>query len=421
MPTFQYSAIDGSGNRTQGTLYAASLDVALGQLSRDGMNVEAISVMTSQADPLTQAPPPVVHEVPTHERTYMQTNVVGRVVDKVPLSKLMFFFRQFATMQRAGVPIVQALGTLAGQARDGKLNSILRECQGHVEAGRPVSFGLQRYPEVFTPLMVSLIRSGEEGGYLDRASDLVANYIQQDIQIRDEYRRATLMPKLTIGASIFIILCANAFIASQGSNIRIWSPLTQPITWLYLGPIIIGLWLFFKIGLANPAIKARWDQFIINVPYSGHTLHQFAMAKFGRALGALYSGGVPIQRSIELAADSCGNEYVRALIYPAARKLQEGEGIAATLQATGGLTPIVADMLATGERTGNVDEMLTKVAEYYEEEAKVRALVLARIVGVVAIICVAIYVLIVLIKFYTGYFQMQFDAADNATMIWTLR
>src|SRR5439155_6398166 len=101
-------------------------------------------------------------------------------------------------------------------------------------------------------------------------------------------------------------------------------PLTQPITWLYLGPLIVAIWLYFRVGLANPRIKFGWDKFVLAVPYIGNTMRQLAMAKFGRAFGALYSGGVPVHDAIQLASDASGNEYMRSLLYPAAGRLKEG-------------------------------------------------------------------------------------------------
>ncbi len=399
MPTFEYTATDPEGRPVRGTILGASMDAALGSLSNQGLQIQNIGIAASAGDPLSQESPGI-----TGSRTYFQTSVAGAMVNRVPLKNLMFFFRQFATMQRAGVPVVQSLDTLAGQANDAKLTGILREMRTHIEEGRPLSFGMQRYPEVFTPLMVALLRAGEEGGFVDRSCTQIADYLAQEIELRNLYRRVTFMPKVTVIGSMLIILAANAFISANApGGAQIWSPLTQPITWLYLGPLIVAIWLFFRVGLANPRIKFGWDQFVLRIPYIGNTLKQLAMAKFGRAFGALYSGGVSTPRAIELSADACGNEYMRAQLYPASKRLEEGASITETLAGTGALSPIVLDMLHTGETTGNVDQMLTKMAEFYEEETTVRSTQTGNIMGVAAIILVAIYVLIILIKFYGSY------------------
>jgi len=431
MPSFEYTAVNATGQAESGTVLGLSLTDAVQQLSNKGLTVEKINLAQFLGDPITNAPaesprsessavqpPPVAQEnmrqaPPVEPRSYVATNVVGPLVGGVSLNNLMFFFRQFGTMLDAGVPIVQTLDTLSRQSRDPRLTNVITEIKEHVLAGRPISAGMQRYPEVFSPLHMSMIRAGEEGGFMALACKQVAEYIEVDIRIRNQYKRALFMPKLTVIGSIVIIGLANWFISTFTSGATIWSPLTNWRNWLILGPLLVGAWLFYKVGLANPAIRYRWDAFILKIPYLGHTLEQFAMAKFGRAFGALYAGGVAIPKAIQLAADSCGNEYLRGQIHPASRRLEEGDGITDTMRSTSAFTPLVLDMMQTGETTGQVDKMLTKVSEYYEDEAEVRSHQLGRVVGVVAIILVAIYVLLVLVRFYTGYFNSLFNSVDG--------
>ncbi|MCC7229594.1 MAG: type II secretion system F family protein [Fimbriimonadaceae bacterium] len=447
MPSFEYTAINAHGNAETGTVLGLSLTDAAQQLAEKGLKVERINLSQFLGDPLSAvpAPPPTTTTAtvespksefdqggppgespystekqaeipappPAEARSYFATSVAGPLVGRVSLNNLMFFFRQFGTMIEAGVPIVQSLETLAGQATDPRMAHVIREMKGHVLAGRPISAGMQRYPEVFSPLHMSLIRAGEEGGYVALACKQVAEYIEQEIRIRNLYKRSLFMPKMTVISSILIIAAANWIIATYTKGQGIWSPLTQISTWIILGPILIGLFLFFRVGLANPRIRYSWDAFIIKIPYLGNTLQQFAMAKFGRAFGTLYAGGVSIPKSIQLAADACGNEYLRAQIHPASKQLETGDAITETLRSTRAFTPIVMDMMYTGEATGNLDSMLTKVSDFYEDEAEVRSQQLGKVVGVVAIVAVGIYVLIVLVKFYSGYFNALLNSANG--------
>ena len=433
MPSFEYSAVDSNGQQTSGTVLGLSLADAAKQLADRGLTVEKINVAQFLGDPLANEsmrpsqetatntavqPPPVAQQQlreppPTEPRSYFATNVMGPLVGGVGLNQLMFFFRQLGTMLDAGVPIVHTLETLGKQTRDPRLVHVIHEMRGHVMEGRPISAAMQRYPEIFSPLYLSLIRVGEEGGFLAQACKQVSEYIEQDIRIRNQYRRALFMPKLTVFGSIVIIGLANWFISTYTSGATIWSPLTQISTWVILGPVLVGLYLFNKVGLANPRIRYNWDAFLLKIPYLGHTLEQFAMAKFGRAFGALYSGGVAVPRAIELAADACGNEFIRGRIHPASKNLESGDAITDTMRSTGVFTPLVTDMMHTGETTGNLDSMLDKVSEYYEGEAEVRSHQLGKILGVVAVIIVAIYVLMVLIRFYTGYFSGLLNSAGE--------
>ena len=424
MPTFQYQAVNADGQAVNGMLFGTSLDAALGELGKQGLTVSNIGVATTPHDPLNDAPAAsrasvaeqVVERVipSTEQRKYIATSVWGPLMGRVPLKDLAFFFRQASTMLNSGVPIVQSMNTLAGQTHTAKFRDIVREIGAHVEAGRPMTAGMQRYPEVFTNIMVALTRAGEEGGFLDRALEQVADYLDREIKLRNLYRRVTFMPKMQIALSMIIIIAANAIINSiNPDSMKLTSPLTSWQTWLWLGPLCIAIFLFIRVGLANPDIKARWDAMISNIPYLGKILRELSMAKFGRAFGALYQGGVPVTRSIHLAADACGNEYLRAKIYPAVKTLETGASITETLRSTGAFNPIVMDMIATGETTGNLDQMLNKMAEFYEEEAATKSTQVATIVGVFLGLCVAIYIGIIVINFYTGYFSGVFAAGQG--------
>ncbi len=431
MPTFEYSATQSDGEMISGRAFGTSLDQVSQQLAARGLNVTQIGVAANHGDPLNQViatPRPVeggteaprLHEIatpkyspPTHERSYMATSVVGPLFGKVKLENHLFFFRQAATMLDAGVPIVQTMTTLAGQMRNEKMKLIVTEVRDHVKAGRPISAGLQRYPEVFTPVMVSLVRAGEEGGFLDRALQEVGDYVEREIELRNLYRRVTFYPKLQIGASILIIIVANAIISSLNGSIKLWSPLTTPSTWIWLAPLLVGIFLFFRVGLANPRIKYQWDQMVLMVPGFGKTMREMAMAKFGRAFGALYRGGVPMSKALPMAADACGNEYLRSRMYPAYKRLEQGDGVHETFAATGAFSPIVLDMVHTGETTGNLDQMLQKMATFYEAEASTRSVQLGHVMGVVVALCVALYIGFIVIQFWSGYSNGVTNASEK--------
>ena len=350
----------------------------------------------------------------THQRSYVSTSIFGPLVGRISLANLSFFFNQLSTMLNAGVPMVQAIDTLSKQQRDPRFKAILTEMRGHVEAGRPISACMQRYPEVFTPVMLSLVRSGEEGGFLDGALQTTAGYIEREIELNNLYRRVTFYPKLQIVVSMVIIIGANMIIQSiKPGAAGLSSPLTTLSTWYWLGPLIVGIFLFARVGLANFRIKYIWDTFISNVPYLGPTLRQIAMARFGRAFGALYKSGVPMQRALLLGADACGNEFLRARMYPAQRALEEGAGVTETLRSTHAFSPIVLDMMGTGETTGNLDSMLGKVSEYYEQESHTRSIQLGNVFGVLVGLGVAIYIGTIIVSFWSGYGQQTQELISN--------
>ena len=420
MPTFEYQATKPDGSLESGLLFGTSLDGVVRDLSAKGLQVTHIGVAQSTGDPLASAAPrrPEVSRAaetpyqapqvspPTEERSYFETSVWGPLVGGVDLTHLAFFFRQGGTMLNAGVPIGQALNTLAGQARSPKLASILRETVGHVEAGRPMSASFQRYPEVFSVVVLSVLRAGETGGFLDQSMHTIADYLDQEMELRRLYKKVTFYPKLQLAASAIIIIGANILIQSLAPGAKgLHSPLTTPATWIVLGPILVLLFLFSRVGLANPRVRYNYDAVIAKLPYIGNTMRQVAMARFGRAFAALYASGVPIAPAIRMSADACGNEYLRALIHPAPERLEGGAGVTETLRATGAFSPIVLDMMNTGETTGDLDGMLGKMSEFYVAEAEVRQLKLGQVFGVVVALVVAIYIGYIVITFWQEYGQ----------------
>jgi type II secretory pathway component PulF len=208
---------------------------------------------------------------------------------------------------------------------------------------------------------------------------------------------------------------ANLLIRALGKESDLLtSPLTEPIVWVFLGPLLIAAFLFFRVGLANPQIKYNWDRFLVHMPFGiGKTVHEFAMSKFGVAMAFLYQGGVPVHKAIQLSADACGNEYIRAQISPASRRLETGAGITDTLRNTAAFSPIVMDMVDTGERTGNMDQMLMRMSSFYEDEGETRAKQIAHIFSVILLVLVALYVLYVLITFYSKLFASYGAAAGE--------
>ena len=176
MPIFEYQAVDGSGTPVRGSVVGASLGAVADELAKRGLVVSRLDAV---------AGPEEAGGSITATRSVVQTQILGPLVGQVALSQLLFFFRQLATMLSAGVGIVQSLDTLAGQSRDPKLQSIVRETSQHVREGRPISAGLERYPEVFSPLMISLLRAGEKGGILDASLTQIAEYLEREIELRN--------------------------------------------------------------------------------------------------------------------------------------------------------------------------------------------------------------------------------------------
>ncbi|MCA1997050.1 MAG: type II secretion system F family protein [Armatimonadetes bacterium] len=411
MPIFESRATDADGSPQQGRMVARDLASAAQALQAKGWSVtvlqEASRAPTGTERTEAPPPPPASRPAPPLEpRSGWVTSLFGPLFGQVGPPHLMFFFRQLASMLGAGVGMVQSLETLARQTRQPKLRRILFELRDHAEAGRPISAGMQRYPEVFSPLMLSLVRAGEEGGMLERSLADLARYLEAEIALRRMISRETAYPKVVVAASVLIVIGANLIIgavAGPSAPFRLQNPLAEASTWMVLGPVLVALFLFLRVGLQNLRIKRAWDLILSVLPGFAGTVRGFATAKFGRALGALYRGGVPLHRAMLLAADACGNEYIRSRIYPAAERLQQGGMVSDVLIEAGVFSPVVLDMVRTGESTGNMDQMLLKLAEYYEDEASTMAKRNAVLFGVLAFLLVAAFIGYLVFSFYSGY------------------
>jgi len=412
MPVFEYRGMNAEGKAVTGHMVGDSLDVVARRLADQGMKVDQLGLARDEFDAVQESRTEATRGIdevkkqlmgdgpPLDPRHRLQTDFLGPLVGGVALKDLSFFFRQLGTMLNAGIEPRHALETLAGQA-NGALKGALMETRDHVAAGRPMSAGFQRYPEIFSPMMMGMIRAGEDGGFLSDQCTRLAEYIQRDVELRNVVRRETFYPKLVFFASIFIISATNVIINIVKPGAK---GLDAPtMLWVVVLSLAVGMIFFGRVLLKNPAVKRPFDELILGLPYIGTMMHGFSMAMFGRAFGALYSAGMPLSRAMQLGADSCSNDAIRARIYPVINRLDEGAGVHQTFVQAGIFSPVVLDMVKAGEMTGNMNEMMVKVAEYYEDEGQTKARQAAAILGVVMLILVAVYVGYIVINFYTGF------------------
>lgn len=345
--------------------------------------------------------------------THSPAATLAYALQRPPLEKLGFYFRQLATMQKAGVPIVQAAQTLAAQQTEPRMQAMAQDVLHSAAAGVSLSTALARHPETVGSVVLAMIQVGETGGFLDEALERADEYIHRDLELRRLYQKVTLYPKLIFASSFIIIAAANAIIAAAAPGKQGLSTPFSLGTWIILALIAAGVWLYFRVGLKNPAVKLGYDRYILRLPVIGPTMHELAMARFGRAFGALHKAGVPVGDAMHHAASVCGNEELRLRMTPFFDSFREGHTILEVFRSTRSFSPIVLDMVATGETTGNIEQMLEKVADYYEAETSAKQMAIATIVGVVVYLCVAVYVGYIVIGFYGSYFGGMMSAAGS--------
>ncbi|MER3558658.1 MAG: hypothetical protein C4336_03715, partial [Armatimonadota bacterium] len=278
-----------------------------------------------------------------------------------------------------------------------------------------ISEAFDRYPALFSPIVRALIRVGETAGVLERTLRQIADYLENELELRRLLSRVTFYPKLVLFLAILIpgiVPALITIVGGQGGQ-PVGHVLTEIILrYLKILGVVFAVWAVYRLAMQSHTLRVAWGVFLVSLPWIGFTYKQLALARFARALSALYGAGIPLSQAIRYAADACGNDYLTERLKPTASKLEAGRGIAESLREARVLPDMVMDMVATGENTGEIGFMMDKVAEYYEEEGKLRSHQAGYVFGVLVFLGVAIYVAVIVIQFYVGYFSALLGGAN---------
>ncbi len=292
------------------------------------------------------------------------------------------FTRQLATMIDAGLPLVQSLDILATQQQNKAFQSVLTAIRDDVESGSTFAAALGRHPKVFSDLYVNLVVAGEEGGILDNILLRLSNYIEKAVALKKKVKSAMVYPAAIVAVAVLVVSVLMIFVIPVFEKMFLSAGQSLPL----LTVIIVGLsklmkqyFLFIAAGLVVLAIIIRRyykteggrraiDAFLLKVPVFGLLLKKIAIARFSRTLSTLVSSGVPILDSLNIVAKTAGNQIVEDAIFKARSSISEGETIAEPLSRAKVFPPMVTQMISVGESTGSLDTMLSKIADFYEEE-----------------------------------------------------
>ena len=378
LPVFDYSARDNQGRTVAGTLDAASDRDVARTLRERGLL------------------PQHIREVSRRGESSSFGELLARAFLVPSLASRMFLLRQLATMLHAGMPMGQAIASIADRTRNRRLRAVLLDAQQHVMSGGPLSEALARHSWAFGALEMALIKSGELAGGMDKSAAQAADYLEREIEVRRKFSRATFYPKMLVLACVFIPPLPVLILGSPEAYLRIIFHTTLPIM------IVAGIvWAVLRVALQSPPVAEAWDTVKLAIPGIGGNVRKFALAKFARATAVLYAAGAPAAECVEVAAAASGNRYIGGRMARTAGAVRDGQDLHSALSQSKVLTPLVEQMLATGQMTGDVDAMLNKVAEYYEAEAEAGMDRLAVIVGIVAFLAVAFYIGAIVVAGYS--------------------
>jgi type IV pilus assembly protein PilC len=342
---------------------------------------------------------------------------LGTGIKKVDISR---FTRQFATMIGAGLPMVQCLEILAAQMENKELCRIIAEVKESVQSGSTLSEALRRHPKVFDHLYVNMVEAGEMGGALDTILVRLAVYREKADALVRKVKGAMVYPSVIVVVAVGATLAMLTFIvpvfAKMFGNLGAELPkptqivlaisnfLKSNILYLFLG--LVGLTGGFIYWVRTESGRAIFDAFLIKAPIFGNLVRKSSVARFTRTLGTLLSSGVSILDALEITAKTAGNTVISNAIKKSVLSIAEGETITAPLKETGVFPPMVTQMISVGEKTGGLDDMLQKIADFYDEEVDAAVGALTSIIEPAIIVVMGVVIGGVLVAMYLPMFDI---------------
>jgi type IV pilus assembly protein PilC len=402
MPSFAYSAINAQGFELSGEIQATDLGAARDALRSRGLMTQTIQELRSGASSTAQA-----------GRSFMKA--------KVKPKSLQIFSRQFATMIEAGLSVVSALVILEQQTDDKALKLVVDDVREQVESGALLSEAMARHPDVFSRLYVAMVEAGEAAGVLDVVLDRVATQIEKEQKIKRRVKGAMIYPSVVlvfatlvmVGMLMFLVPVFVKIFDQLGGQLP---TLTQWVLhasnllrgyWFIIFPLVgVGIWGFFRWKKSDAGRQA-WDRFKLRIPMQiGIVVRKIAMARFSRTLSTLVASGVDIIRALEITAQTAGNWVVEDETMKMRIRVQEGAPIAQPLIESAVFPPMVGQMVKIGEETGELEQMLSKVADFYEDEVDASISALTSIIEPLMMVGVGMMVGVIIIAMYLPMFKM---------------
>ncbi len=361
MPSFAYTGRTRAGEIVSGERAADTVENAVAALRREQVLVTRIAPTKARAAAAVKA---------------------ARANKKVPAKNLAIFTRQFSVMIDAGLPLVQCLEILGNQEEDKNFQSKILQTRADVEGGAALAEAMRKHPGAFDPLYTNMVAAGEAGGILDAILKRLAVYIEKNVKLIGQVKSAMTYPIAVITIAVLVVMLIlwkviptfAALFAGLGAEL----PLpTRVVIAASNGLVRVGPFLVVGVIAAAYAFRQYYqtnngrhvvDRALLRAPVLGNILRKIAVARFTRTLSTLISSGVPILDGLEITAKTAGNAIVEDAIMSTRKSIERGETIADPLKQTGVFPAMVSQMIGVGEATGALDTMLSKIADFYEEE-----------------------------------------------------
>ncbi len=396
MASFQYEAVNSSGEIINGRLEAEEQAGVVEKLRGMGL-------------------------MPMEIKEVKRSSLFGqlKLSSKVKLGDLSLFSRQMAAMLNSGIPLTRALFTLSRQVTNPTLAAALNEIGRNVEGGISFSEALKGYPDIFSSLYVSMVSAGETGGNLEETLNRLSNQLQKDKELRDNIRSALMYPVAVLAFAIIILFAmlffmVPIFVGFFPPGVDIPWP-TQVIInlsdllqayWYIVFPVLFLIFLGFRAYARSEKGKRRLDRIKFRLPVFGQLIQKSVVASFARTFSTMMATGLPVVQSLDASGKATGNTLVMDATVEAGEKIQEGSSVAAPLEESGIFPPMVTHMVAVGEETGDIPDMMDKVAAFFEEEVATMTKGLTSMIEPLMLVVIGVMVGGMLIALYLPIFTV---------------
>lgn len=388
MPKFKYTAIDAAGKQTSGKIDATNQDQARVKLTNKGLMISQLTELATASAGSAKG----------------GGFAFGKIIDSEGLST---FTRQLATLIQAGLPLLKALHILRNQERNPRFKQALTEICDQIESGNTLSDAFGQHPKIFDRLYINMIRAGEAGGVLDVVLDRLAKFSEKSLKIQKKVKAALVYPSVvvTVALAIVWLLMVKVVPSFQamitGQKGMSMPPLTKLVIstsklmteyWYVLPVVLVAGFVGMKSWLSTPAGKRVFDAIIFRLPKIGPFVKIVSVSRFARTFGTLMSSGVPILQAITITKDTMANIVIAQALEKVHDRVKEGEALSVPLEQTGVFPPMVVSMIQVGEETGQLPEMLNRVADTYDEEVDNTVTALTSIIEPILIVFLAVVV-----------------------------
>ncbi len=399
MATFAYVGRSKSGSVKKGELVAKTREEAVEQLRKQSVVVTSLEEKAAKEG--------------------FKLSFGSGVTDK----DLVVFTRQFGTMINAGLPLIQCLEILSTQSENAALRKAVSDVKTQVEGGATFSDSLRKHPKIFDDLYTNMVHAGEVGGLLDTIMNRLSKHIEKAMKLKGQIKSAMVYPSAIVGIAVIVIavlmiwvipVFEKMFKEMSGGKVALPGPTQLVIDmsnffqayWYIIGGTIVAVIFAIKKYYATPSGRLVIDKFLLKLPVFGDLIRKASVAKFTRTLGTLISSGVPLLEALTICAKTSGNKVVEGALLDAKVSISGGKTISEPLAKSGTFPKMVTHMIAVGESTGALDNMLGKIADFYEDEVDQAVASLTALLEPMMMVFLGITIGFIVIAMYLPIFTM---------------